>query len=243
MKIIEVQDEQAGGKVGFDIFKEALANDAQVFGLATGSTPISIYNELTASDLDFSDKISINLDEYQGLAGTHDQSYRYFMDEHLFNQKPFKESYVPNGLAEDMDAETTRYDRLIADHPLDLQLLGLGQNGHIGFNEPGTPFDIQTHVVDLTPSTIAANARFFASEDDVPRRAISMGIGSIMKSKKILLVAYGENKAQAIAAMVEGPVTTDVPASVLQNHDDVTIIVDHSAASKIKNRDLITTIA
>ncbi|SCB96975.1 glucosamine-6-phosphate deaminase [Weissella bombi] len=243
MKIIEVQDEQAGGKVGFDIFKEALANDAQVFGLATGSTPISIYNELTASDLDFSDKISINLDEYQGLAGTHDQSYRYFMDEHLFNQKPFKESYVPNGLAEDMDAETTRYDRLIADHPLDLQLLGLGQNGHIGFNEPGTPFDIQTHVVDLTPSTIAANARFFASEDDVPRRAISMGIGSIMKSKKILLVAYGENKAQAIAAMVEGPVTTDVPASVLQNHDDVTIIVDRSAASKIKNRDLITTIA
>lgn len=243
MKIIEVQDEQAGGKVGFDIFKEALANDAQAFGLATGSTPISIYNELTASDLDFSDKISINLDEYQGLAGTHDQSYRYFMDEHLFNQKPFKESYVPNGLAEDMDAETARYDRVIADHPLDLQLLGLGQNGHIGFNEPGTPFDIQTHVVDLTPSTIAANARFFASEDDVPRRAISMGIGSIMKSKKILLVAYGENKAQAIADMVEGPVTTDVPASVLQNHGDVTIIVDHSAASKIKNRDLITTIA
>lgn len=242
MKIIEVQDEQAGGKVGFDIFKEALANDAQVFGLATGSTPISIYNELTASDLDFSDKISINLDEYQGLAGTHDQSYRYFMDEHLFNQKPFKESYVPNGLAEDMDAETARYNRVIADHPLDLQLLGLGQNGHIGFNEPGTLFDIQTHVVDLTPSTIAANARFFASEDDVPRRAISMGIGSIMKSKKILLVAYGENKAQAIADTVEGPVTTDVPASVLQNHGDVTIIVDQSAASKIKNRDLITSI-
>lgn len=243
MKIIEVKDEQAGGKVGFEIFKEALADNAQVFGLATGSTPITIYKELTASDLDFSDKISINLDEYQGLPGTHEQSYRHFMAEHLFNQKPFKESYVPNGLDEDSEAQTAYYDTLIAEHPLDLQLLGLGQNGHIGFNEPGTPFDVQTRLVDLTPSTIAANARFFASEDEVPRKAFSMGIGSIMKSKKILLVAYGENKAQAVADMVEGPVTTDVPASVLQNHDDVTVIIDEQAASKIKNRDLITTIA
>lgn len=243
MKIIEVKDEQAGGKVGFEIFKEALADNAQVFGLATGSTPITIYKELTASDLDFSDKISINLDEYQGLPGTHEQSYRHFMAEHLFNQKPFKESYVPNGLDEDSEAQTAYYDTLIVEHPLDLQLLGLGQNGHIGFNEPGTPFDVQTRLVDLTPSTIAANARFFASEDEVPRKAFSMGIGSIMKSKKILLVAYGENKAQAVADMVEGPVTTDVPASVLQNHDDVTVIIDEQAASKIKNRDLITTIA
>ncbi|CAM4293713.1 glucosamine-6-phosphate deaminase [Weissella hellenica] len=243
MKIIELKDEQAGGKVGFEIFKEALADNAQVFGLATGSTPITIYKELTASDLDFSDKISINLDEYQGLPGTHEQSYRHFMAEHLFNQKPFKESYVPNGLDEDSEAQTAYYDTLIAEHPLDLQLLGLGQNGHIGFNEPGTPFDVQTRLVDLTPSTIAANARFFASEDEVPRKAFSMGIGSIMKSKKILLVAYGENKAQAVADMVEGPVTTDVPASVLQNHDDVTVIIDEQAASKIKNRDLITTIA
>ena len=176
MKIIEVKDQQAGGQAGFDIFKQALAEKAQVFGLATGSSPISIYQALTASDVDFSDKISINLDEYQGLAGTHDQSYRYFMNQNLFNAKPFKESYVPNGLADDIAAETVRYDKVIANHPIDLQLLGLGQNGHIGFNEPGTSFDSQTHAVDLTPSTIAANARFFANEDDVPRRAISMGL-------------------------------------------------------------------
>ena len=239
MKIIEVKDQQAGGQAGFDIFKQALAEKAQVFGLATGSSPISIYQALTASDVDFSDKISINLDEYQGLAGTHDQSYRYFMNQNLFNAKPFKESYVPNGLADDIVAETARYDKVIANHPIDLQLLGLGQNGHIGFNEPGTSFDSQTHAVDLTPSTIAANARFFANEDDVPRRAISMGIGSILKSKKILLVAYGENKADAVAAMVEGPVTENMPASALQTHADVTVIVDHAAAAKIKNRENI----
>lgn len=146
---------------------------------------------------------------------------------------------MPNGLADDIEAETVRYDKVIANHPIDLQLLGLGQNGHIGFNEPGTSFDSQTHAVDLTPSTIAANARFFANEDDVPRRAISMGIGSILKSKKILLVAYGENKADAVAAMVEGPVTENMPASALQTHSDVTVIVDHAAAAKIKNRENI----
>ena len=160
------------------------------------------------------------------------------MNEHLFNKKSFKESYVPDGMA-DAATETARYERIINDNPIDLQILGLGQNGHIGFNEPGTPFDSLTHEVTLTQSTIDANARFFADENDVPRYAYSMGIGSIMKAKQILLVAYGENKADAVAAMIEGPVTEDMPASVLQRHPNVTVIVDAAAAAKLTNREEI----
>lgn len=238
MKILQVSDQKMGGQAGYNVFAEALANGATVFGLATGSTPISIYDAITASDLDFSNAVSINLDEYKGLPGTHEQSYRYFMNEHLFNKKPFKESYVPDGMA-DAATETARYERIINDNQIDLQILGLGQNGHIGFNEPGTPFDSLTHEVTLTQSTIDANARFFADENDVPRYAYSMGIGSIMKAKQILLVAYGENKADAVAAMIEGPVTEDMPASVLQRHPNVTVIVDAAAAAKLTNREEI----
>lgn len=238
MKILQVSDQKMGGQAGYNVFAEALAKGATVFGLATGSTPISIYDVITASDLDFSNAVSINLDEYKGLPGTHEQSYRYFMNEHLFNKKPFKESYVPDGMA-DAATETARYERIINDNPIDLQILGLGQNGHIGFNEPGTPFDSLTHEVTLTQSTIDANARFFADENDVPRYAYSMGIGSIMKAKQILLVAYGENKADAVAAMIEGPVTEDMPASVLQRHPNVTVIVDAAAAAKLTNREEI----
>lgn len=239
MQIIEVKDQAQGGQVGFGIFKDALENGAQVFGLATGSTPISIYDAITASDLDFSDKVSINLDEYVGLSGDNDQSYRFFMNQHLFNKKPFRESYVPNGLAEDAAVEVKRYEDIIDNQPIDLQLLGLGANGHIGFNEPGTPFDELTHEVGLTESTIEANARFFDDINDVPRDAYSMGIGSIMKGKKILLVAYGEAKADAVAAMIEGPMTEDMPASALQAHKDVTVIVDAASSAKLKNRDNI----
>ncbi|MBJ7691968.1 glucosamine-6-phosphate deaminase [Weissella confusa] len=238
MKILQVKDQQAGGRAGYDVFAEAVKNGAHVFGLATGSTPISIYDELKASDLDFSDKISINLDEYKGLPGTHEQSYRYFMNEHLFNAKPFKESYVPDGMA-DSETETKRYEGIIDANPIDLQILGLGQNGHIGFNEPGTPFDSLTHEVTLTESTIEANARFFEHEDEVPRYAYSMGIGSIMKAKEILLVAYGAAKADAVAAMIEGPVTEDMPASILQKHANVTVIIDEAAGAKLTNREEI----
>ena len=238
MKILQVKDQQAGGRAGYDVFAEAVKNGAHVFGLATGSTPISIYDELKASDLDFSDKISINLDEYKGLPGTHEQSYRYFMNEHLFNAKPFKESYVPDGMA-DAETETKRYEGIIDANPIDLQILGLGQNGHIGFNEPDTPFDSLTHEVTLTESTIEANARFFEHEDEVPRYAYSMGIGSIMKAKEILLVAYGAAKADAVAAMIEGPVTEDMPASILQKHANVTVIIDEAAGAKLTNREEI----
>lgn len=233
MKIIRVKDQIEGGKVGAQVFADALANGAQVFGLATGSSPISIYDTITASDMDFSDKISVNLDEYKGIAGTHEQSYRYFMNEHFFSKKPFKESFVPDGLNSDGDAEAARYDAILEKYPRDLQILGLGRNGHIGFNEPGTSFESTTHEVDLTESTIEANARFFTNKEEVPKQAYSMGIKSIMGAKQILVVAYGANKADAVKAMIDGPVSEDVPASVLQKHANVIVILDEAAASKL----------
>ncbi|GKT03406.1 glucosamine-6-phosphate deaminase [Furfurilactobacillus entadae] len=233
MKVIVVKDPAEGGKQGFQVFKNALENGAKVFGLATGSTPISTYDEITSSDLDFSNCTSVNLDEYVGLGPDHPQSYNYFMHEHFFNKKPFAHSYVPDGLNSDAAAETARYDQIIEDNPIDLGILGLGRNGHIGFNEPGTPLDSTTHEVILTESTIEANARFFDNEEEVPKRAYSMGIGSIMKDKQIVLEAYGAEKADAVKAMIEGPVTPDLPASALQNHDDVIVILDEAAASKL----------
>lgn len=233
MKLIVVKDRQEGGQKGYNVFQSAYDNGAKVFGLATGSTPITTYEAISASDMDFTQMTSVNLDEYVGLAADHPQSYHYFMQEHLFNQKPFAHSYVPDGTNPDAVAETARYDQIIADNPIDLQILGLGQNGHIGFNEPGTDPELTTHKVALTESTIKANARFFDNESEVPWYAYSMGIASILKSQHILLEAYGEEKAAAVKAMVEGPITTDVPASFLQNHADVTVIVDEAAASKL----------
>ena len=233
MKVIRVKDANEGGKKAFEIIKDGMENGVKVLGLATGSTPETLYKEMTTSDLDFSDMTSVNLDEYVGLDGSDDQSYRYFMNDHLFNKKPFKETFVPNGKAEDLEAECKRYDEVIAEHPLDLQVLGIGRNGHIGFNEPGTPFDVTTHVVELTESTIEANKRYFDKVEDVPTHALSMGIGSIMQSKKILLMAFGTDKADAIKGMIDGEVTVDLPASVLQNHADVTVIIDEDAESKL----------
>ena len=156
------------------------------------------------------------------------------MSQHLFNEKPFKENFLPDGKAADLEAETKHYDAIIDAHPIDFQILGIGHNGHIGFNEPGTPFDITTHVVDLTESTIKANARYFECEADVPKKAVSMGIASIMKSKTIVLMAWGEGKSEAIKAMVEGEITESMPASILQKHDDVIVIVDEAAAKLLK---------
>ena len=234
MKIIKVKDQLEGAKVGLDILKSQIAAGAKTFGLATGSTPVEFYNQIINSDIDFSDKTSINLDEYVGLDGSDEQSYRYFMSQHLFNEKPFKENFLPDGKAADLEAETKHYDAIIDAHPIDFQILGIGHNGHIGFNEPGTPFDITTHVVDLTESTIKANARYFECEADVPKKAVSMGIASIMKSKTIVLMAWGEGKSEAIKAMVEGEITESMPASILQKHDDVIVIVDEAAAKLLK---------
>lgn len=233
MKIIRVQNQIEGGQVAFSLLKDEMAKGAKTLGLATGSTPLAFYDEIRKSDLDFSDMTSVNLDEYVGLAADNDQSYHYFMQENLFRAKSFKESFLPNGLASDLQEETRRYDQVIAEHPIDFQILGIGHNGHIGFNEPGTSFDVTTHVVNLAEDTIKANSRFFDSIDDVPKQAISMGIQSIMQSKMIVLMAYGQGKADAIKQMIEGPVTEDLPASVLQKHPNIVVIVDEAAASAL----------
>ncbi|MGQ7462449.1 glucosamine-6-phosphate deaminase [Streptococcus suis] len=233
MKVHIVKNQAEGASIAFDLLKNKLATGAQVLGLATGSSPIEFYKQIRESDLDFSEVTSVNLDEYVGLGEDSDQSYVYFMKEQLFNAKPFKKSYLPNGLAIDVVAETERYNKILAEHPVDFQILGIGRNGHIGFNEPGASFDGIARVVDLAPSTIEANARFFENPEDVPKQAISMGIANIMAAKTIVLMAYGQEKADAIKATVEGPVTEQVPASVLQNHEDVVLIIDQAAASKL----------
>lgn len=211
-----------------------------VLGLATGSTPIGAYKQLIEwnkqGDLSFAEVHSVNLDEYYGLAPDHDQSYRYFMQTNLFDHVDIavENTNVPSGLAGDPAAECARYEQVVADLGYaDLQLLGLGRNGHIGFNEPCADFPAATHLVDLTQSTIEANARFFASADDVPKQALTMGIGTIMKARKILVVASGADKADAVWKAFSGPITPEVPASILQLHPDVTLVGDESALAKL----------
>lgn len=233
MEIIVKENELQAGKAAFAIFEKAIKDGAKVLGLATGSTPLTLYQNWVESDLDCSELTSINLDEYVGLKPEDPQSYHYFMQKHLFDQKPFKKTYVPDGLASDIPAFCQEYDQLIKDNPIDVQLLGIGRNGHIAFNEPGTPFDIGTHEVKLTENTINANSRFFDNIEDVPKSAICMGTANIMASKKIVLMAFGEQKAHAIKMMVEGPITEEVPASILQKHPDVSVIVDEAAASEL----------
>ena len=212
---------------------------ASVLGLATGSTPLGVYRllgEYHKNGEDFSRLLTFNLDEYVGLPGDHPQSYRYYMEENFFSKVGIDRTrtHIPKGVASDLEAECRRYDELIrSTGGIDLQLLGIGSNAHIGFNEPGTPFGSETQVVDLAASTISDNARFFASLEEVPTKAISMGIKSIMQAKSIVLMANGGSKADAVLAAVKGPVTPDVPASVLQLHPSVTIVVDQAAASRL----------
>lgn len=211
-----------------------------VLGLATGSTPIGTYEQLIRwydkGDLDFSGVTSINLDEYRGLSPENDQSYRYFMNEHLFkhiNIKP-ENTHVPDGLEPDPEKACSSYNEIIRQAGgIDLQLLGLGHNGHIGFNEPGAAFEKETHCVNLAPSTIDANSRFFASMDDVPKQAYTMGIKTIMQAKKIVVVVSGESKAEIVRNAFYGPCTPQVPASVLQLHNNVTLVGDEAALSLI----------
>ena len=202
-----------------------------VLGLATGSSPLGTYAKLAekynAGELDFSKVTSVNLDEYVGLDGTNDQSYRYFMDNNLFCNINIDKAktYVPNGCAEDLKAEGANYDAFIKSlGGIDLQLLGIGLDGHIGFNEPDASFIAETHEVELDESTIEANARFFASKADVPTKAITMGMMSIMQAKKILLIANGSKKKDILDKAFFGPITPYVPASILQLHPDVTVI-------------------
>lgn len=211
-----------------------------VLGLATGSSPMGTYEQLIdwykKGDLDFSKVSSVNLDEYRGLAPEHEQSYRYFMNTNFFDHINIDKSrtHVPDGLASDVEKFCRDYDKLIEEvGGVDLQLLGLGRNGHIGFNEPSDVFARDTHCVDLTPSTIEANKRFFESEEDVPRQALTMGIRNIMMAKKIVVVVSGEDKAEALKEAIYGPITPQLPGSILQLHPDVVIIADEAALSKM----------
>ena len=212
-----------------------------VLGLATGSTPIGTYKQLiewyNKGDLSFANVRSVNLDEYKGLSGDHDQSYRYFMQNNLFNHVDIDvaNTSVPNGKAEDADAECAAYDAHIRElGGIDLQLLGMGHNGHIGFNEPADEFVGPTHVVELAQSTIDANKRFFASEADVPRQALTMGMAAILQARSVVVVVSGEDKAEIVHKAFFGPITPRVPASLLQLHPNVTVVGDEAAFSVLR---------
>lgn len=241
MRIYQEADYEAMSRRAANLISaEVIRQPDCVLGLATGSTPIGTYKQLTVwnqrGDFSFKEVRTVNLDEYKGLAPTHDQSYRYFMQTNLFDHVDIDaaNTHVPDGLAADPAAECARYDELVRSLGYaDLQLLGLGRNGHIGFNEPCDCFVKETHVVDLTQSTIDANARFFASADDVPRQALTMGIGCIMAARRVLLIASGEDKADAVYNAFCGPITPECPASILQLHKDVVLVGDKAALSKL----------
>lgn len=232
MRRIEASSyEDLSRKAANIISAQVILQPHSVLGLATGSTPIGAYKQLIEwykkGDVDFSGVTGVNLDEYCGLSGSSDQSYRYFMNTNFFNHINIDKikTHVPNGQAPDFEEECRRYDALISElGGVDLQLLGIGHNGHIGFNEPGKVFEKNTHVVDLGESTIQANARFFKSIEEVPRKAITMGIKSIMQAKRILLLANGADKRDILEKALCGPVTPDVPASILQLHSNLTVV-------------------
>ena len=238
MKVIKVKNYDEVSAEAFKVMKEVVANKPEaVLGLATGSSPIGLYENMIKDHKEngtsYAKCQSFNLDEYVGIDRNHSQSYWTFMHENLFHgiDLPEDKIHVPYG---NTKADCEGYEKAMENVSVDIQVLGIGGNGHIGFNEPGTPFTEETHIVDLTEKTLSDNARFFENDiNKVPTQAITMGIATIMKAKKILLVASGANKADAVAAMVNGPVDPACPASVLQNHPDVVVIVDEEAAAKL----------
>ena len=244
MKVLAASNYESMSRKAANILSaQVILYPRSVLGLATGSTPLGIYRQLIdwygKGDLDFAEIKTVNLDEYLGLPPENPQSYHYYMKTNFFdhiNVKP-ERTHLPDGLAQDPEQECRAYDRLIAElGGIDLQLLGLGATGHIGFNEPNAAFDKMTHCVDLTEKTIADNARFFASPEQVPRRALTMGIRAIMQAKKILLVVNGEKKADILEQVLYGPVTPAVPASILQLHPSVTVVADEAALSVVREK-------
>lgn len=240
MKIIVVEDYEAMSEAAADIFaKQIQTKPGSVLGFATGSSPVGTYKKLielyNAGKLDFSKITTFNLDEYFGIDKNHEQSYYYFMHKNLFDHVNVDEDKVsiPSGTG-NLEKTCSEYEKAIdAAGGIDLQILGIGGNGHIGFNEPGVPFGSTTHLVELDKNTIEANSRFFDSVEDVPTKAVTMGIKTIMNARSIVLIANGESKADAIYKTVHGPVSQDTPASVLQLHPNVTLIVDKEAASRL----------
>ena len=248
MRIIVCDNYEAVSKKAAQmILSQITLKPNSVLGLATGSTPIGMYKNLIQMNkegvIDFSEVKTFNLDEYYNLPRTNDQSYYYFMHENLFNHIDINPANVqiPNGMASDVEAECERYDEAIKEAGgIDIQVLGIGNNAHIGFNEPTVNFEKGTHLVQLDESTIEANARFFESKDEVPKKAVTMGVGSIFKSKKIMLLACGEGKAEAIYNTVYGKVVPEVPASILQFHNDIVLILDKDAAKLLNKADYKT---
>ena len=241
MKIIHTPDYAEMSRRGADLLAaQVLLAPRCVLGLATGSTPVGMYDELSArcaaGRLSFAQVTSVNLDEYVGLTPDHPQSYRYFMDTHLFSRVDIRReaTHVPDGLAADPQQAGAAYDKMIAElGGIDLQLLGIGHDGHIGFNEPCDHFPVITHEVQLTEMTREANKRFFSSIDEVPTAAVTMGIGTVMAARKIVMVITGADKADILYKVFFGPVTPEVPGSILQFHSDVTLICDEAAAAKM----------
>ena len=241
IRIIGADSKEQVGICAADVVSEVIkSKPAPVLGLATGSSPIEMYNELVrrnkAGEITFGSVRSVNLDEYVGLAPEHDQSYAYFMHTNLFDRVDIdpKNTNLPDGLAKNPEEECKRYDAVVASMGgIDLQVLGIGLNGHIGFNEPSDAFSEGTVLVDLTPSTIDANSRFFADRSDVPTQAFSMGVGQIMSADKILLIATGEAKSEILERALFGEVTPRVPASILQRANDVVVCADRAALKAI----------
>lgn len=239
MKVIINTREKINELVSQEYLKLINEKPDAILGLATGSTPLGLYAKLVElvknGSVSFKNVKTFNLDEYIGLSPEHDQSYRYFMDKNLFEQIDIvpDNTHVPSGLSADEKVCEDYENALRQAGEMDIQLLGLGPNGHIGFNEPLTPFDSTTHIVELTESTREANKRFFASIDEVPTHAITMGISSIMRAKKIILIAFGAAKAETVKKVIEGKPTTAVPASLLQLHDNLDIYLDFEAASML----------
>ena len=240
MKIIIIKDYEELSRRGARVMLETVkGNPYAVLGLATGTTPLGLYAHMIADHekhgTSYAHVRTVNLDEYKGLERSHPQSYAYFMHRNLFNGLDIDpaNTNIENGMAEDEAKECARYDALLEQLPRDLQLLGLGSNGHIAFNEPGTPFGSGTHVVELAESTVKDNARLFDDISEVPRKAFTMGIKQIMQAKKILILASGANKADAVCKMVKGEVTESIPASVLQLRPDCVLIADREAASRL----------
>ena len=237
MKIIKTKDYDQMSRVAANIISaQVIIKPKCVLGLATGSTPIGTYKQLVEwykkGDVDFSEVTTVNLDEYKGLSPENDQSYRYFMNQNLFSQVDIKleNTFVPSGVASDLEKECEAYTEKLAKNPQDLQLLGLGSDGHIGFNEPGTSFSSHTHVVRLAECTIRDNSRLFDRIEDVPKEAITIGIQDVMQAKNIIMLVNGSNKAEAVKRMIQGPVDESCPASILQKHPSFTVILDKEAA-------------
>lgn len=234
MKVIKVKDMETMSVKAADMLAAAVQRlDKPVLGLATGSTPKRMYELLIeryeAEELSFADAISFNLDEYVGLGPEHTGSYQYYMEENFFSGVNIlrENCHIPNGLAPCLQTECDTYEKQITEAgKLDFLVLGIGENGHIGFNEPGTAFDSRTHVVELTSSTREVNARFFESMDEMPKEALTMGLATIMDAKEIILLVQGERKAPILKEVIHGPVTEDVPASILQEHPNITVITD-----------------